>query len=125
MKLLDARLLRFIAVGIVNTSFSYGVYAGLLYVGIPYAFANLGSLVLGICFSFMTQSRLVFNNRDNRLFGRYVFFWGCIWVLNILLIKAFMHLGLNAYWAGAVAMVPVVITSYLVQKILVFARRAN
>jgi putative flippase GtrA len=124
-KLLDFRFVRFLVVGVANTAFSYGVYASLLYLGLPYAWANLGALLVGIAFGFITQGRLVFGNKDNRLFGRYVFFWACIWVVNVLLIKVFIHLGLNAYWAGALALVPVVITSYLVQRLLVFRRHEH
>jgi putative flippase GtrA len=123
--LLELRFLRFLVVGVVNTAFSYGIYAALLYLGLPYVWANLGSLLVGTCFSFVMQGRLVFGNRDNSLFGRYLVFWSCIWVANILLIKAFIHFGLNAYWAGAVATVPVVIASFLVQKFFVFARRTR
>jgi putative flippase GtrA len=124
-KLLELRFLRFLVVGVANTAFSYGVYAALLYLGLPYVWANLGSLLIGTGFSFVMQGRLVFGNQDNSLFGRYLFFWGCIWIANILLIKVFIHLGLNAYWAGAVAIVPVVIASFLVQKFFVFARRTR
>jgi putative flippase GtrA len=40
------QLLRFLVVGVLNTGFSYGVYALGLYVGMRYELANLLSLVL-------------------------------------------------------------------------------
>jgi len=118
---LRKRWLRFVIVGSVNTSFSYGVYALLLWAGLPFVWANLGSLVLGILFSFRTQGRLVFGSRDDRRFFRFVLCWGLIWVINILLIAGLIQLGFDAYWAGFLALLPVTVLSYLVQKLIVFA----
>jgi putative flippase GtrA len=118
---LRMRWLRFVIVGSVNTSFSYGVYALLLWAGLPFILANLGSLVLGILFSFRTQGRLVFGSRDNRRFFHFVVCWGMIWVVNILLIAGLIQLGFDAYLAGLLALLPVTALSYLVQKLIVFA----
>ena len=82
--------------------------------------ANFGALLLGILFSFRTQGRLVFGNRDGRLIFRFAAVWGLIFLVNILLISVLMHAGLNAYWAGALAMVPITVISYFVQKFIVF-----
>lgn len=117
---LSAQFVRFLLVGSINTGFSYSVYAALLYIGLNYALANLGSLLLGILFSFRTQSRLVFRNKDDRLILRFAGVWALIFLVNILLISALIRSGLNAYWAGAFALVPVTFMSYFAQKKLVF-----
>ena len=119
-KVLSSQFIRFLLVGGMNTSFSYAVYAALLYVGLDYVMANLGALLLGILFSFLTQGRLVFGNRDRRLIFRFAAVWGLIFLVNILLISILIHAGLNPYWAGALALVPITVISYFVQKVLVF-----
>ncbi|MYN03083.1 GtrA family protein [Pseudoduganella sp. DS3] len=114
------RWLRFLLVGGVNTAASYAVYALLLFLGLPYALANLGGLVFGIVFSFRTHSALVFRQAGGRPFPRYLLAWALLYGVNVLLIGGFMRLGLDAYWAGAAAIAPMALLSYLVQKQFVF-----
>ena len=114
------QIVRFLIVGTLNTCAAYAVYACLLYAGLPYAAASLGALVLGLLFSFRTQGALVFGNREGRLFFRFAACWGAIYLLNTLLIGALIRLGLSAYGAGALAIGPVTVFSYLTQKFLVF-----
>lgn len=106
--------------GGVNTAFSYAFYALFLFLGFGYAIANLMALMLGILFSFKTQGRFVFNNSDNRRFGRFVLTWVVIYLATIALIGQFIALGLNAYAAGALALPFSTGLSYLSQKYFVF-----
>ena len=113
-------IVRFLAVGMLNTAFSYGIYAGFLYLGLGYQLANLIALVLGILFSFKTQGRLVFKNTDNRLFGRFLISWVLIYLGTITLIGRIIALGFDAYTAGALALPFSVALSYVMQKYYVF-----
>jgi putative flippase GtrA len=118
--------LRFVLVGALNTAFSYSVYAGGLWLGLPYAWANLLALALGLVFSFRTQRTLVFGSDGSAWrFVRFVVLWAVIWLINIALIAGLMGLGLNAYAAGAVALAPVVLLSYIGQRLWVFAEKAE
>jgi putative flippase GtrA len=119
--LFKRQFFRFLVVGALNTAFSYTVYATLLYLSVPYVLANLGALMLGVLFSFRTQGQLVFGNTDGRLIGRFALVWGVVFLINITIIGVLSKLGLNYYAAGAVAMVPVTLLSYLFQRLLVFA----
>ena len=121
-QLRKCQVLHFLIIGIVNTSFSYGIYAGLLFVGVSYALANLVALVTGILFSFKTQGRLVFGNPDNRLLGRFILSWGLIYICTIIFIGRIIALGLDAYSAGALALPLSVLLSYLTQKYFVFRK---
>jgi len=114
------RFVRFVSVGILNTCFSYLIYAGLLFVGLGYVLANLLALLLGILFSFKTQGRLVFRNPDNRLLGRFILGWATIYLGTIALISQMIALGLDAYSAGALALPVTTVLSYLTQKHFVF-----
>lgn len=116
------QLIRFILVGAVNTGFSYGVYACMLFVGVGYALANLLALVLGILFSFKSQGSFVFHNKDNRRLGRFIFLWVIIYLATIALIGRLIGLGFDAYTAGALAVPFSTLLSYFGQKYFVFRK---
>jgi putative flippase GtrA len=118
--LLNIHFARFVLVGVVNTAFSYSIYAGLLFVGFHYAFANFVALLLGIIFSFRMQGRFVFGNTDISLAGRFLLGWGLIYVATVLVIGWMIGLGLDAYSAGALALPFTTVFSYFVQKNFVF-----
>ena len=112
--------MRFLLVGALNTSFSYLVYAVLISLGLNFALSNLGAVALGIIFSFKTQGALVFNNTGYHLLLKYTTFWLVIYLCNIGLIKILLGLRLNAYFAGALALPPIVLLSFLLQKHVIF-----
>lgn len=122
-RLYSVQGLRFVVVGVLNTAFSYAIYALFLYAGFGYKQANLAALLLGIVFSFRTQGVLVFRNTDKRLFLRFVIAWACIYLLTIATIGLFMRWGVNAYWAGLFALPVSIALSYLTQKYFVFRAR--
>jgi putative flippase GtrA len=124
-RLAGRQFVRFVLVGVLNTAFGYGVYAAMLYLGFSYPIASLTSLLLGILFSFQTQGRLVFGDPRQRLLPRFALAWAVIYALNLGLIASFVRFGLDAYTAGALALVPTVVLSYLVQKFIVFRAPAR
>ncbi len=124
VKLFKFRLLRFFLVGAVNTAFSYCVYAGFLFLGVNYAAANLLALITGIFFSFRTQGLFVFRNTEQRLLGRFILVWLAIYFANMIVISQLLQLGLNAYMAGALAVIPITILSYFFQRFFVFRQAA-
>ena len=121
----EIHLVRFAVVGVLNTGFSYLIYATLLFVGFGYQLANFLALVLGILFSFKTQGRFVFQNSDNRLLGRFVLSWAFIYLCTITLIGRIIDFGFDAYSAGALALPFSVACSYLAQKYFVFRQSKN
>jgi len=114
------RFVRFLLVGGLNTGFSYGLYVVLVWAGMHFVAANLLATVAGILFSFRTNGRFVFRNTDASLFSRFVPAWLSLWLLNVGLIAGLVRWGLDPYSAGALALVPTVAVSYLVQKHFVF-----
>lgn len=108
---------RFLAVGVLNTLFSVGVYWLLLYMGLVYQWAVALSLVLGVVFSFNNHRSLVFKARGG--FVRYVLVWVFIYVINITLISV-----IRKYvgdYVAAVVLLPVnVILSFMLMKWFVF-----
>ena len=111
---------RFMLVGVVNTAFSFGLYLLFVYLGLHFATANLLATLAGILFSFRTQGRFVFGDtRWSRLF-RFFPLWVALYAFNVLLIALFSRLELNAYEAGALALLPTVALSYFLQRHFVF-----
>jgi putative flippase GtrA len=111
---------KFVAVGLVNTAFAFCLYSALLYVGLPYALANLTALVIGIGVSFMTQGGLVFENRESGRLARFVAVWAVLYFVSIFLISRFIALGFDPYAAGALALPFSTLLSFIAQKFLVF-----
>ncbi len=75
-EILSYQMIRYSFVAIINTIFSYGVYALGVYLAFTYQIASLASVILGIIFSFMTQGALVFRGVSILSFVRYVGVWG-------------------------------------------------
>jgi putative flippase GtrA len=120
--LLNSQFLRFIIIGLINTIFGYSIYAILIFVGLTYFYAIGLSTIIGIIFNFKTIGRYVFKSKSNylifRFFGVYLF----IFIINCVLIKTFINLGLNAYLAGATTVLPMAILSFILNKYFVFNR---
>lgn len=116
------RWFRFLFIGGMNTLLVYFIYAFFIFLGLNYALANLISLIIGILISFKTQGTFVFNNPHNTLFLRYLLSWMLIYVVNIAFIAGLMTFGLDAYISGALAIPPITLLSYLMQKYIVFRR---
>lgn len=112
--------IRYVLVGILNTGFSYVVYALLIFLGAPIAWASLGALLMGILWSFTTHGKIVFKNLSKASFLKFVVNWVVIYVLNVQLIYKLLEWNMNAYTAAAVATIPITIISYFSLKYLVF-----
>ena len=115
------QIARFLVVGCLNTAFSYLIYACALYIGLSFVWANLCAVVSGVLVSFRMQRGLVFGEGRSGAFLRYIAFWAVIWVINIFIIWLMKIFVQDSYIAGALALIPVTIISYFVQKIWVFA----
>ena len=123
--ILNTRLMKFVVVGVLNTAFSFSIYSLLLYLGLGYFSAYCISVILGLLFSFKTHGRFVFNNPDRRLLPRYAACWVAVFIANLSMIALLVHIGINAYWSGAVALAPSIAFSYLLQRFLVFRGGAS
>lgn len=116
------RILRFFAVGALNTAFSYAIYAALVLLNLHYSLATLFSTILGIIFNFFTTGRLVFRSMDNRLFFKFVLVYGITYLVNILLLHWLVDLaGMDKLLAGALITLPVALLSYLLNSRFTFS----
>jgi putative flippase GtrA len=117
-----SRLFRFLIVGGVNTAFSYGVYALLVFVGVNYAAASLAALIAAVLFGFKTTGTLVFGNSENRRLGRFVVCWVAIYFVNVTIIGKMIDFGFDRFMAGALPIPAIAPLSYALQKVFVFHR---
>ena len=118
-------LVRYVVVGVANTCFSYSIYALALALGCSYPIASLITLTAGICLSFKTQGRFVFRDMRHSLFGRFVVSWVLIYLSHVGVVALCLHLGLNAFIGGALAMPSNVVAGFLLQRYFVFGGRSR
>ncbi|OGT34316.1 MAG: hypothetical protein A3C44_07600 [Gammaproteobacteria bacterium RIFCSPHIGHO2_02_FULL_39_13] len=115
---MNARFIRFLLVGGLNTLFGYAIFSALVFLNISYLFAALGSTVLGVIFNFFTISRLVFKN-DN-FFLRFCFLYLVLYFLNIGIIHLLHDFISDLYLDGGIAIVLLAFASYYANKHFVF-----
>jgi putative flippase GtrA len=119
-RVLDARLVRFAAVGVINTAFGYLVYALLLSIGFGYALASGLATVIGVLFNFKTTGGFVFGSRDNRLIFRFVVVYVVIYCANVMGLWLLDQRGVDPYTAGLITLLPAAVIAYLLNKVFVF-----
>ncbi len=115
-----SRPLRFLVIGTINTAFSYGVYAAMIFAGLGPAWASMISLVSGIAFGFATQGKIVFPGGGKWAFARFVAVWAVIYNVFVFLVYLAEHFGINHYIGGAIATPVVAVLSYFLQSRYVF-----
>lgn len=116
----DSRLLRFVAVGALNTAVGYLIYAGLLFVGFNYAMAAGFGTVLAVLFNFKSTGRLVFGSRDNRLLVKFFGVYAVVYVVNVFGLWLITSSGVSPYTAGLITLAPAAALSFVLNKTLVF-----
>jgi putative flippase GtrA len=123
--LFNREILRFVAVGLFNTAFSYSIYALGIALKFDYRAANLIALILSISVAFVAGGRWVFKRPEPQRLPRFLLMWAGIWAANILLISQILPcVNGDAYIAGAMALLVSVPLSYLIQKYFVFGGKS-
>lgn len=117
------RLIRFVAVGVVNTCVGYGLYLAFLWSGLPYPAAWGLSMIISLIQGFILSGRLVFGRVPAWRFVLYALAWAVLFALNIALIEVLLRLkiaGITEATAPLVLLPLNVILSFFIQKMLVF-----
>ena len=113
----------FLAVGVLNTAFSYSVFAVCVWLGLSFALATLIATVLGSLFNFRTTGATVFSSHDRRRFVLFLGMYAVVYLLNISLQKLLQLAGMSVYLSGFVALPPCVLATFLLSKYIVFPTR--
>lgn len=117
---LVSRLLRFGAVGVLNTAFGYAIYFALVRLGLVPEIALLIATVLGVIFNFFTTGRLVFGNADNGLFLRFVAVYAAVYLANAALLRLAISLGADPLLAQSAILPFSTLGTFVVMHLLVF-----
>lgn len=118
------QLIRFVLIGCLNAAFAYSVYCLFIFIGFHYTLAVFLSTIIGICFSFKTMGRFVFDNTDNKLIFKFFAVYGFCYFLNIGILKLLTECGVhNLYLAGLISSGLVALVSFCLNKWVVFKKK--
>ena len=97
------RLLRFLAIGVLNTAVGYAIYAVLVLVGLSPQPALALAFALGILWNYMTHARLVFTEsaRGLKRLPAYAACYALIYLLNAVALDRAIGAGLSPLVAQA------------------------
>jgi putative flippase GtrA len=120
VKLPGPQFVRFLVVGVLNTAFGYGLFALFTWFGLAYPLAIALATILGVLFNFQTTGRMVFSNSRGSLLWRFAAVYGIIYLLNVAAVALLLRAGINVYLANALAIPPLVVCSFILQRLFVF-----
>lgn len=118
----NQRIVKFFGVGALNTLFGYGVYAGLVFINLPYLIALLIATLAGVIFNYFSFGRMVFKARGGWLvFGKFIVAYAVVYVINAALLSILTEGNyFNAYLAQGVCIVPSVAMSWFLMNYWVY-----
>lgn len=122
IKLLNKRFIRFIIVSGINTIFGYSLFVLFIFIGFHYSIAIFLGTILGVLFNFQTIGRFVFLSKNNMLIFRFIGVYCITYLLSTICVGILVHLKISAYIAGAIFILPIGITSFLLNKRFVFKK---
>ena len=105
----------------VNLAFGYGLYAGLIALGLSAYPAQALSHMLGMAFNYVTYSRHVFRNAGPAKL-RFVASYAVNYVLSLATLAGLKQVMANDYLAGLLAAVIVSVINFAALKYLVFGK---
>ena len=107
------RFLRFLAVGVVNTGFGYGVYAGLILLGLTPQPALAIAFAIGILWNYMTHARLVFGTSGIARILPYAGAYALIYGINAFALGRALATGLSPLAAQALLVLPMALLAFV------------
>jgi len=114
------QFIKFIVIGIINTSVYYILFSIFIYLEFDYKLAVLFATVVTTFVSFYNFGKHVFTNTDKKLFLRFLSNTVFIFTLNIVLLRYIDMYTSNLYLSGFLALIPLTVLSYLINKFYVF-----
>jgi putative flippase GtrA len=115
-------LIRFLAIGFVNTAFGYGLFAVLYAISQSHRAAILLATAAGTIFNFFTTGRLVFSDAKLSRLVPFVLCYGLVAAVNIVLVDLGVAVGLNPFIGQALALPVTVGLAFVINDRIVFRR---
>jgi putative flippase GtrA len=116
------RLLRFLAVGLINTAFGYAAFALLVTIGFDDQLALALAFALGVLWNYCTHARLVFDTKGRGRMVPYGFAYAGIYALNAMALKGATTAGLTALVAQALLVLPMAALSFVLISLVLTGR---
>jgi putative flippase GtrA len=117
---LQARPVKFVAIGLLNTAFGYVIFAVLYFTSGNHQLSLIVATCIGVIFNFFTTGRIVFQNTNSgmifRFAGGYILSLGA----NLVLLEMLVRFGINALSAQVICLPPIVVLTYFINARLVF-----
>lgn len=119
----EQQLVRYVAIGALNTLIGYLLYCFFIFIGLHYTWAVLAANVLSVIINFNTQGRVVFEHFHRSQFVKYAIMVLVNYFLNILIIHLLYHVIPNYYIVGLIAAAILPVLSFVVSKYWIFVER--
>lgn len=116
------RFLKFGIAGVINTIFSYILFALLVYFGVKYWVATILCYLIGLLFNYKTIEKIAFNDANKKSFKYFILIFIFQCGLNIGLLTMLLHMGINEYLAAWIVVIPLAIVGYVLNKKYVFQK---
>ncbi|PPQ36945.1 GtrA family protein [Rhodoblastus acidophilus] len=121
-RLAQARFLRFLVVGGLNTVFGYGLFYLLLRLSGSALFALTLGTVIGVLFNFVTTGALVFRTMERRRLAKFLGVYGIVYLYNAAGLTILQAMALDPALAGLLLLPGAVAISYGLNRSFVFNR---
>lgn len=116
---IDEKFFKFLFVGLLNTAFSYFLYALFITIGLVANLALLLQYIFGVLWNFKTTGTIVFQNKNNKLIFKFVLSYVFTFLINSILLKILLNY-INDYLAQAILILPIALLSFIILKYWVF-----
>ncbi len=114
-------VLRFLAIGALNTAFGYGVFVALSLTLDGNAAAVVLSTIAGVLFNYVSYGQGMFGGRRSwASFGAHAVYYTIVCIANIVALERLVSSGLSPQ-AGQLLIVPVIAAvTYAVNKLVIY-----
>jgi putative flippase GtrA len=111
---------KFLAVGLLNTGFGYGIFALFLALGLSSSTALFLATAGGALFNYHTSRSLVFRAASMHAWTQFLLLYLAVYVINLILLVGMERAGLKSFVAQAILVLPIAAISFIGQRLLVF-----
>lgn len=118
----NQRIVKFLGVGVLNTLFGYGIYAGLVLINLPYLIALLMATLAGVIFNYFSFGQMVFKTHGGWLvFAKFILAYAMVYVINAALLSVLTQIYyFSPYLGQVICILPNVAISWLLMSYWVY-----
>jgi putative flippase GtrA len=111
---------KFLAVGVLNTAFGYGVFALLIFAGVRPMPSLAITYVVGVTFNFVTTGQFVFDHFHRSALLRFIAAYVVVFLINAALYEILSASGVTPLVAQAICLPIMAILAFFLFKFHVF-----